>query len=327
MKQIHWGILAAGRISGWFCTALRSVKGARLLAVGSRTREKGEEFASRFGIERVYEGYDDLVADPEIDVVYIGVHTRYHYENILRCLRAGKSVVCEKSLTINAAQAEEVIQLAREKKLFLMEAMWSKCLPVYLQVKQWVQEGRIGDIKMFKAEFFTPGKFNPPHRLYNHSIGGGALLDLSVYPVAYICSLLGTPDRVDSAAYIGETNVDVDDSIVLRWDSGAFAHICCGFNIAQENPAVLIGSKGKITIDHNFLSATSAQLRDLNNEIVAEVHIPYEVNGYEYEAQEATRCLLEGRLESPLVPLEETLATMRVLDECRRQWGFRFDFE
>lgn len=327
MKTVNWGILAAGRISGWFCTALRTVEGATILAVGSRSREKGREFAEQYGIERVYEGYDALVADPDIDVVYIGVHTRYHYENILRCLRAGKSVVCEKSLTINAAQAEEVISLAREKGLFLMEAMWSKCLPVYLQVKEWVQQGRIGAVRMFKGEFFTPGKADPPHRLYNHSIGGGALLDLSVYPVAYICSLLGAPDQVQSAAYMGETNVDVDDSIVLRWKDGAFAHICCGFNIAQENPAVLIGTRGKITIDHNFLSATSAQLRDLNHEVVEQVEIPYKVNGYEYEAEEATRCVAQGLGESPLIPLGETLTVMRVLDECRRQWGFRFDFE
>lgn len=328
MKKINWGILAAGRISSWFCTGLQTVSNANILAIGSRSQEKAEQFGDRFEIEWRYGSYEELVNDPDIDVIYVGVPSRWHHEYTMLALRAGKNVVCEKPFSMNAKDTKEQITYAREHNLFLMEAMWTKCTPVYRTVMDWVGQGRIGEVRFFKADFFTPGKANPPHRLYNYEIGGGALLDLGVYPITYACSLLGHhPTEILSTADFAHTGVDINNSIILKYENGSYAAISSGFNVHQQNPAVIVGTKGKITIDHNFLCAESAQLRDLNNEIIQQVHYPFEKNGYEYEGMEATRCLQAGLKESPWIPLEHTQAVMEIMDTCRKQWGFAYTFE
>ena len=188
-QKIRIGVIGAGRMAGWFSEGLTVVTDAVRYAVGSRSEEKAQEFADRYGYEKAYGSYEAVLQDPEVDLVYIATPIREHYANIRAALEAGKPVLCEKSLTVNAAQAEEVVALARSKGLFLMEAVWTLCQPVYRKIREWASEGLLGEIQAADGCFYTAA--GKGHRLYNAETGGGALLDLGFYPVTYACSFLG----------------------------------------------------------------------------------------------------------------------------------------
>ena len=328
MKTIKWGFLATGRICRWFAAALSVTEGAQRYAVASRTEEKAVKFAAEYGFEKAYGSYEALLQDPEVDIVYIGTPVGEHYKHIRMCLEAGKNVLCEKSLTINAAQAREVIALAREKKLFLMEAMWMKCQPVFREVRKWAEDGLLGEVQAADVTFYTAcGK---GHRLYNYETAGGALLDLGIYPVTYACSFLGYhPEEVLSSMVIGEKKVDYFDSVVLRYPGGKVAHLASGLGSERIITSYLLGSKGRVTLQNDqwFYQAQKAQLLDFDNNVIAEANGPFLKNGYEFEAMEVQKCLLEGRTESELVPLDETIAVMELLDRIRDKAGFRYSFE
>lgn len=326
-KEIKWGILGAGRIAGWFSTGLTVVPDAKRYAVASRTLEKGQKFAAEYGYEKAYGSYEELVSDDEVDVVYIATPVMEHYKNIMMCLEHGKHVLCEKSMTVNADQAREAAALAREKHLFLMEALWTKCHPVFREVTRWIREGVIGEIQGIDARFYTAcGK---GHRLYKKEIGGGALLDLGYYPVA--CSLAyfdQKPERIISHTIMGEKQVDYLDSIILEFAGGKFAHISTGLGSEKMVSLYILGSRGRISMqDEFFFQAQSARAVDFDNQVLAEIHEPFLKNGYEYEAMEVVSCLQKGQTESSLVKLEDTIASMEIIDTCRKRAGFAFDCE
>ena len=326
-KQIRIGILGAGRMAGWFSEGLTVVPDAVRYAVGSRTLEKAQAFAEKYGYEKAYGSYQEILQDPDVDLVYIATPIREHYACIRDCLEAGKPVLCEKSLTINAAQAEEVVALARSKNLFLMEAMWTRCQPAYRKIRQWVEEGLLGEIRAADGCFYTAA--GKGHRLYNLETGGGALLDLGYYPVTYAGSFLGMqPEQILSHTMMGETGVDYMDSIVLAYANGSFAHLSTGLGEKKRATMYLLGTKGRVTLqDDLFFQAQKAQAVNFDNEVLASFEEPFLKNGYEYEAMEAVRCLQEGKTESELVRLDDSVAAMKILDTCREQAGFRYPFE
>ena len=326
-KKIKIGIIGAGRMAGWFSEGLTVVEDAVRYAVGSRTLEKAQAFADKYGFEKAYGSYEEILNDPEVDLVYIATPIRGHYANIKAALEAGKPVLCEKSLTVNAAQAEEVAALARSKGLFLMEAMWTLCQPVYRKIKEWVDSGLIGEIRAADGCFYTAA--GKSHRLYDLATGGGALLDLGFYPVTYACSFLGMhPEQIQSHTIIGESGVDYIDSMVLSYKNGAFAHLSTGLGEKKRATMYLMGTKGRVTLqDDLFFQVQKAQAVSFDNEVLASIEEPFLKNGYEYEAMEAVRCLQEGKTESEMVPLDNSVAVMRILDTCRANAGYRFPFE
>lgn len=326
-KQIKWGILGAGRIAGIFSEALTATHGAVRYAIASRTLEKGKTFADKYGFEKNFGSYNELLSDNEVDVVYVATPVREHFECVKACFEAGKHVLCEKALAVNTSQAEEIISIARDKRLFLMEAMWTKCQPVFRQIKRWISDGVLGVIQAVDIKFYTAAGKN--HRLYKHELAGGALLDLGYYPVTVACSLLGNkPIKVINHSIIGGTNVDLMDSIILEYDGGKFAHLSCGLGSEKMVSLYILGTKGRITIQQEyFFQATKAEVLNFDNEVIASFNSPFLKNGYEYEAMEVMRCLNNNETESEIVNLDDTLAVMNILDECRRQSSFRFDFE
>lgn len=326
-KEIRWGLMGTGRIAGWFAKALTVAEGAVCYAAASRTEEKAGKFAAEYGFVKAYGSYEELLADDAVDVVYIATPVREHYRNIKMCLEAGKHVLCEKSLTVNAAQAKETVALAREKNLFFMEAMWTKCQPVFRKIMQWVADGVIGEVQAVDASFYTAtGK---DHRLYRHELAGGALLDLGYYPVTVACAFLGChPSAVLSHSVIGNGNVDYLDSIVLEYEGGKFAHLATGLGAEKKASLYLLGTKGRIAVyDGFFFQAQRAQAVDFENNVLASYEEPFLMNGYEYEAMEVMDCIREGRTGSALVTLDDTVAVMEILDQCRANAGFRYDFE
>lgn len=323
----NWGILATGKIARTFAKAVNSVKDAKLYACASRSAEKAKSFAAEFGAEKAYGSYEELAADPNIDIIYVASPMSCHYEHVMLCFEHGKNVLCEKSITLNASQFAELAGIAGAKKLFFMEAMWTKCLPAFLKAKEWFLQGKIGEIKAIRADFSNPVEFDPDDRLFRPDLGGGALLDLGVYPITFVTAFLGfEPSEIFSAENMGGLGVDMDETVIMKYGN-AYASIVSGFDIENENRAVIVGDEGRIAFDPWFFCTDTVRLYDKENRLAEESVTPHLCNGYEYEIIEAQRCLSDGLIESPLNPLSDTLNVMKIMDGLRRDWGFCYPEE
>ncbi|WP_420641723.1 Gfo/Idh/MocA family protein [Candidatus Leptofilum sp.] len=326
MEKIRWGILATGDIAGQLAAAINSVPDAVCLAVGSRSQTSADRFGDQWGIPRRYPTYEALANDPDVDVIYIATPHNLHYENMLLCLNAGKHVLCEKALTVNAAEAEACLALAKEKGLFLMEAMWMKFIPSIQQVLAWVANGRIGNIHYVHAHFSFNIPYNPQSRLYDPALAGGALLDMGIYPATLAHLLLGKPDRILSAAHMGETGVDELNAAIWHYNRGAQAILSSSQRLERPCDAIITGSRGYIHLHENFWHNQTVTVKEHGGQPET-IHIPYEGNGYSYEVHEVHNCLRASKLESDVVPHADTLEIITLLDEMRQQWGLVYPQE
>jgi predicted dehydrogenase len=298
MNEVRWGILSTGKIARAFAEALRDTPGAVLAGVGSRTAASAQAFSAEFG-GTPYGSYEELAAAPDIDAIYIGTPHTLHASNALLALGGGKAVLCEKPFTINRREAAQVVALARERKLFLMEAMWTRFLPAFEEAKRILDSGEIGTPCQVVADFGFFASVAPEHRLVNPALGGGALLDLGIYPLSAAAYLLGPVESVSAQAVMQANGVDAQTAFTLRHTGGGLS-IC---NASMRAPSITVDTEagGSRTID-----------------------TPYLGNGYVHEIMEVQRCLGEGLLESPRMPLDETVALMGVLDDIRSQIGLRY---
>ena len=327
MEKIRWGIIGTGNIASTFARALNSMEDSVIEGVASRNNIRAKEFAKIFKIEKAYGSYEELAKDPDIDVIYIAVPHTEHKNMVALCIRNKKAVLCEKPFAINSRDTEELIDLAKEHDVFLMEAMWTKFLPTNLRVKQWIKEGRIGRVLHIKATFGFHSDFDSQSRLYNPSLGGGALLDVGIYPISYTTFLLDKmPDKVISSAIIGQSGVDEQNVLVFQYNDGILADLSSSISSETGNDALIVGEKGIIRVE-GFWRAESAKLYDNSYKGLDEYKEPFRTNGYEYEAAEVNRCLREGLRMSPLNPLKDTLSNMKLMDEIRRQWGLVYQGE
>lgn len=324
-KTIQWGILGTGWIASQFTKDLAFAVNGVAAAVGSRTMDSASRFAADYGIGKAYGSYEELANDPDIDAIYVATPHPAHKENVLLCLKAGKAVLCEKPFTVNAGELEEAVSYAKENKVFLMEGMWTRFLPVIRKVREWLDEGRIGDVQLVKADFGFRAGVNPEGRLFNPSLGGGALLDAGIYPVSFASMIFGAePEEVSSTAQIGSTGVDEQFSLLLSYGAGKTAQLNGAIRLNMDNEACIYGTEGYIRIP-SFLNATRAALYVNGSEEIFEDDRTS--LGYAFEAEEVARCLAEGRTESSVIPLEESVAIMKLLDRIRGQWGLRYPFE
>ncbi|SCL14180.1 Predicted dehydrogenase [Micromonospora rhizosphaerae] len=316
----RWGILATGHIAGRFAEDLRLVPDAELVAVGSRTPESAERFAARHGIPRAYASWAELAADPELDVIYVATPHAAHHEAAMTCLAAARAVLLEKPFTLDLATSTELIETARARGVFLMEAMWMRTNPLVRRVLDLVRDGAIGEVTSVRADFGVAGPFPPEHRMRARTLGGGALLDLGVYPVSLAHLLLGVPQHVHAWAKLSPEGVDENTGIVLGWDSGAVATLSCGLIGATAIAASITGTTGRIDLPEPFFRPGSAVLHRAGAEPET---LPAELigGGYQDEAAEVQRCLAAGLTESPLVPHAATLDVMALLDDIRDRIG------
>ncbi len=322
---IRWGILGTGSIARLFATGLAALPDAQLIAVGSRTESNATAFAETFHIPNIHASYEALASDAQVDAIYIATPHPFHKDNALLCLDHGKPVLCEKPFTINAAEAQAVIEKAREKRLFLMEAMWTRCLPVIIRARELIAEGAIGEVRMLTADFGFRTGFNPHSRLFDPELGGGGLLDVGIYPLSLASLFFGKPEHVVSAAHLGATGVDEQAAIILRYADGQLAQLSCATRTQMVWDAIIYGTDGHIRIPEwwharNFIISRSGQPSEI-------IELPFEGNGYNYEAAEVARCLRTGLLESPIMPLDETLTIMQTMDTIRAQWGLKYPME
>lgn len=325
--KIKWGILGTGWIADKFCTALTACEDAEIYAVGSRTQETADQFAKRFSIPKAYPTYEALVSDPDVDVIYIATPHRLHYENALLCLQHGKAVLNEKAFTVNAKQAREIKALAEEKNLFVMEAFWPRFQPVNREVYRLVNEDHlIGDIKMMKVDFVKVEDWPDEHRIYNINLAGGTMLDLGIYVLSYTARFLGAdPSEVHSVASMGHTNVDDQTAILLKYPNNAIAILAAALRTKGSDDAYIYGSKGYVHIPH-FWGAEEATIYPEGADPI-HLHMPFIKNGYEYEAMEVMECLRAGKTQSDIMPLDETVKLMEIMDSCRYSWNFKYPFE
>lgn len=322
-EKIRWGIMGAGWISHKFAADLQHAAGAELVAVASQSAAKALQFAEQHKIPRSYGDYDTFLQDPDVDIVYIGTLHPMHRDGVLRCLQAGKAVLCEKPFTMNSAEAEELIRTAREKNIFLMEAMWTRYLPPIVQARTWIEEGEIGEVKTITANFSYDVGWRPEGRHLNKQLGGGALLDAGIYPVSLASMVFGAqPDKITSSAYIGDTGVDERFSAMFEYEGKRTALLNAGVRLGMRNDAYIYGTKGYIHLP-DFLYTRTAYLHR-SDDVLITFQDNRKTEGYLFEAEEAMNCLREGRKESRIMPLDETLAIMQTLDAMREHWGLEY---
>jgi predicted dehydrogenase len=324
MKKIRWGILSTGGIAHEFARKALITPGAELVAVGSRTAEAAETFGAEFQIPHRHGSYEALAADPDVDIIYVATPHNLHYANARLCLEAGKSALVEKAFTLNAVQAAELTALARQKHLFLMEAMWARFLPAMAKVRELVRSGAIGDLRLVKADLGFRAEYRPEWRLLNRNLAGGALLDVGCYVVSFASMLLGSPTQVSGISHIGETGVDEQSSILLGYPEGRQAVLTCAVRTDSSRDGWVLGTEGSLYLRPLFAWTNHITLKPAKGK---ERHFHFRNIGFQHEIAESMRCLRAGLLESPLMPLDESVVIMRTLDTLRQQAGLRYPEE
>lgn len=325
IDPIRWGIIATGQIAHKLAHDIKSLPDAQLMAVGSRSQESASAFAKEFGIPHAHPTYEGVANDPDVDVVYIATPNDLHAENVRACIEAGKAVLCEKPFTLNAAQARPLIELARTKRVFLMEAMWSRFIPTHRKLHDMVRTGALGEIRMIQADFGFKAEYDPENRLFNPARGGGALLDLGVYPIALTVRLMGEPETITSHVTLAASGVDEQSAVVFGYASGAFAVLTSSAGVQTFNEARIIGTKGRARLEEPFWKAD--QLSTYIEHQEQHYVLPREDWGYQYQLEEVHRCIRAGEIESPGMPHADTLAILSITDTLRAHWGVKFPGE
>ncbi len=319
---MHWGILGAGQHAATVGGEIAATPGNEVVAVGSRDATRAAAFAERLTIPRSYGSYADLVASDDIDVVYIATTHGQHHEHALLALQAGRPVLVEKAFALNARQARDIVDTARRMRLFCMEGMWMRLNPLIRRAQEIAASGRIGELISVHSDLSRRFEFDPAHRLYNLAAGGGALLDLGVYPATFAWLFLGRPDTVHATGSLSPTGSDVTAAMQWGYRDGRFAQVSC--TALGQNPltGVVTGTDGWISIGKRVHRAPYITVHDGAGEEVLTQTVQGE--GFGPEVVEVERCLRAGELESPLVPLDETVAILDVLDGARAQLGARY---
>lgn len=320
--------MATGDIAAAFVEDLKTLPDAEVVAVGSRQHDTAAAFARRFDIPRAHGSWQQLAADESVDVVYVANTINAHYAAASLMLQAGKAVLCEKAFTLDHAQAQSLVEQAREHEVFLMEAMWMRCNPAIRDMAELVAAGEIGEVRTVAADFCLPGPFPPDHRLRDPHLGGGALLDLGVYPVSLAQLILGRSDRIAATGNLTPEGVDATAGMVFGYDDGAVATLSCSITADSPVIAAVSGTAGRVELDAPFFRPAGYRVhRGEGGAHVETVEAPYRGRGLTHEAEEVMRCLRAGSVESPLAPLSSTLEVMATLDEVRRQLGVTYPGE
>jgi predicted dehydrogenase len=326
MKNYRWGIIGPGKIAAKFAAALPLAGRATLEAVASRDEARAREFAGKSGAARSYTSYEALAADPLIDAVYIATPHGFHAEHALLCLRHGKAVLCEKPMALSARQVQTMVETARENQAFLMEAMWSRFLPVIERTLELIRDGQLGTVKYVRADFGFAAPFNPDGRLYDLRLGGGSLLDIGIYPLFLCLLLLGEPDAIHAAAHLAPTGADETCQAILHYRDGRSAMISSTLACQTSISAEIAGTAGSIQLPTPWYKNDRLTLLRPGKE-AQPFSVEPMVNGFEYQIREVTACLDKGLLESPLHSHADSLLLSRTMDTIRGQVGVKYPGE
>jgi predicted dehydrogenase len=322
-KKYKWGILAPGKMSAKFTQGIKLFENSELYAVGSRDLVRAKEFAEQYGFKKYYGSYEELAADPDLEVVYIASPHSHHREHTLLCLNNGKHVICEKAFAMNTEEVVEMVDLASRKRLFLMEALWPPFQPFYKKAKEILDSGILGKILHLNGYFSFNPPFDPEERKFNLSLGGSSLLDIGIYPVIDALTFFGVPDEIKALATFSPTGSEESISCIFRYKSGQMATIYSSFKTSSGIGCDLFCENGNMTVSRG---------RDMNQIVIVELHNGEKQEfvfnppamGYHWEAEEVMNCLDQGLVESPVVPLSFSLDLIKTLDRIRAEAGILF---
>ncbi|PSL38699.1 putative dehydrogenase [Labedella gwakjiensis] len=323
---LRWGILGTGGISTNF-TGDMIDGGFPVVAVGSRSTESAERFAQEHDIARAHGSYADLAADPEVDAVYIGTPHPFHAENAVQMLEAGKHVLVEKPFTINEAEARLIADTATRVGKVALEAMWTRFLPHMIRVREIVASGVLGELRSVVGEHCQDLPDDPSHRLNDLALGGGALLDLGIYPISFTWDILGAPERIMAAAVFKDTGADAQTTTLFQYASGATSSTVCASDAAGANRASIVGTEGRLDFEPTFFTPTVVRHVVPGGAVVEEIDLPVEGRGMRYQAAELERLAAAGLISGDILPLEESVAIMGTLDAIRAQTGLTYPGE
>ena len=326
MAQLNWGVLGAGGIAKTFVADCKAA-GINMAAVASRSLEKAQQFASDAGIDVAYGSYEELVADSNIDVVYVATLHPMHAEHAMLAINAGKHVLVEKPFTLNAGEAREVAAAASANGVFAMEAMWTRFLPSMLRVEQIIADGGLGELRALQADHSQYLPITRAPRLHEPELGGGALLDLGVYPVSFANRLFGKPEQISAKAKLTHKGVDEISSAIFTYASGAEAVVQSNFMALGSNRATVIGSAGRIELDAVWYNHTSFSHFDSQGELVERYETKIAGRGMHFQALEVEECVAANKLQSDRMSLNESIQIMEVMDEIRAQVGVKYPGE
>ena len=317
-KTYKWGILGAARIANKFAEGLKVLPNAERYAIAARSRERAEAFKENHGFAKAFGSYEEMLADPELDVVYIATTNNLHFEHTMMCLEAGKAVLCEKPFASNLSQVEQMVNKSREKNVFLMEALWSRFIPSMIQFKEQVENGAIGCPLLLQCDFGFISPFDPYNRIYDLALGGGSIPDIGIYPVFTAMYLFGKPESIEAMSVAAPTGADWTTSILLKHKKKEISMLTSSFEMILNNEARVYGENGHLKLHSMFQMPTRLTLRT-NDGRETDVPVNLAGNGYNYEAAEVMNCLDKGLIESPALPHEFSIELMQVLDELGKK--------
>ena len=319
------GIMGSGNIAGIMAGTINKMKNVRVYAVASRQQVHADVFAGKYGCKKAYGSYADLAADKKVDLIYVATPHSEHYENVKMCLEAGKPVLCEKSFTLNAAQAEELVRIAAEHKVFLAEAMWTRYMPMLTTIREVIGSGIIGEPKTLTANLGYV--ISSKERLTNLALGGGALLDVGVYTINFALMIFGhNISKIHSCCTFTETGVDEQNAICLQYYDGKVANLNSSMVSLSDRQGIIYGTKGFAVVE-NINNFESIAVYDKQYKKVASYKCPKQISGYEYEVAACIEAIKCGQIECAQMPHSETLRVMRIMDEIRSQWGMKYPCE
>ncbi|CAN7428437.1 Gfo/Idh/MocA family oxidoreductase [Devosia sp. LjRoot16] len=324
--SVRWGILATGWIAEQFVKDLNQ-HGHKVTAVGSRSQQSADKFAAEFGIPKAHGSYEALCADPDVDAIYVATPHPMHADNARLALNHGKHVLIEKAFTVNAREAQEIVDLGASKDLVVLEAMWTRFLPHMLRIREIVRSGVLGEIRSVVADHTQDLSDDPKHRLNALELGGGALLDLGIYPISFTFDVLGAPKTIAATARLKQTGADGTVATMFTYGSGAIALTLSGSDTAGRNIATIHGTEGRIEIDKVWYTPTSFRRYDASNSVVEEYVSKVEGRGMQYQAAELERLVAEKRTAGTILSPSESVAIMTCLDTIRQQIGLKYPTE
>ena len=329
-KKLNWGIIGAGIIAYKMADALKINPNSQVCAVASKTYSKAKIFAEKNNIENVY-SYEELVANKDIDIIYVATTHNFHFDNAKLALENGKHVLMEKPFTVNAKEAKQLVKIARERNLFLMEAIWTRFLPSVKLLKQRIKNNEIGKVKQFNISFGWFVSTQYEKRLKDPNLAGGVTLDMGIYPITLVCYILEElPIEIKSMANFSDLGVDEISNYMFRFPSGCLTNICTSYNLRMNNDAIIYGTDGFIQFlqfqtGEQFTIYKHNSTNDIKDTIA--VHEPNHSNGFIYQVEEVVNCINQGKLESEVITLNETIGIMEIMDKMREEWGFKYPFE
>lgn len=322
-KTYRWGILGAGRIAEKFCTAMSVVEGSSVYAVASRDLKKSKEYAEKFSAEKFYDSYEELVKDDNVDIVYIATPHAFHLEQAMLCFDNGKAVLCEKPLSLSYEQSSKMIRAAAENKLFFMEGMWSRFMPSIEKILSLIEQHAIGKPQYLSVDFGFTAPYDIEGRLFNKSLGGGAVLDIGVYAFFLATLIFGEPSSIKSVSKLSATGVDEYANMILQYPKGETAHLLTSIVFDTSLEAEIVGTKGSIKLKNPWYKTTEFTLYAKDAE-PQDFSMPHESNGFEHEIREVMHCLDNGLLQSPKMTHDFTLSVAKMMDEVLRQAGVSY---